>query len=195
MEERDPGLQPTRILPRLTLIVLAVDLVKSAVGALWQRYVFLPNIPMPFAAGVPLDALNFFSSLILFAISPGVLFVLLYRVGGGVRLEAEGTSAAVSLFLGGAVAGALGVLVTETVFSQGSSAYLAAMETQFTNGWYLGSLLVSALENGLFDVFLGMTAILFASYRPWGAPSEAERGGVPGEEGQSLEGIGSEDGD
>jgi hypothetical protein len=98
--------------------------------------------------------------LVSFAFSPCLLFAAFYVLGKKVRLNEDWKSPVVSLFAGGAIAGALTVFAVSAI---NASDFLSAITEQFGNGWNLASWALSIVEEGLFLIFVGLAAIYIAS--------------------------------
>jgi len=154
--------QAIRFLPRLFLLALAVEVARSAFLNLWERLVVLPSI-RPGTIFSP-EAFNFASSLVTFMISPCVLFVGLYYMSRAYSLDLELKSIGSSLFLGGAVGAVLSLIVAaESFYGSDVSGLANYLATELSSAWTLGSLLVDAVSDGLFNVFVGVAAFVIAS--------------------------------
>ncbi|MDA4121459.1 MAG: hypothetical protein OK404_03520 [Thaumarchaeota archaeon] len=81
-------------------------------------------------------------------------------------MNSDAKSLVVSLFLGGAVGAVLTFFTWGLAMNAASfSDFSTILTSEFGSGWNLGSLAVSALSEGLFDTFVGISAVYFTTYR------------------------------
>jgi len=154
--------QGTRVFYSLLVAGVAIELVGTVVTNLYDRYVLYPLVFPPSPGGLPSQALELGDSLVSFAFSPCLLFAAFYVLGRKVRLDEDWKSPVVSLFAGGAIAGALAVFAASAI---NASDFPSAITEQFGNGWNLASWALSIVEGGLFFIFVGLAAIYIASRR------------------------------
>lgn len=167
---------PSRSLPRLFLLALAVLLARTAFVDLWQRYVFLPTLGPGLPQAFPSEALQFVSSAGSFLFSPLLLFFAFYVAGKGLDLASGWESITGSAFLAGAVAAVLGIFLSLVIYLGGDlPSYSGALASEFGNGWNLGSLVLSCLAGGLYTAFVAVAAIFYAGYRAKSRPAPTEK--------------------
>jgi hypothetical protein len=167
--------QGTRIFYSLLVAGFAIELVGTVVTNLYYRYVLTP-IVIPPSSGSPSQALELGASLLSFAFSPCLLFAAFYVLGRKVRLDEDWRSPVVSLFAGGAIAGALTVFAVSAI---NGSDFLSAITEQFGNGWNVASWALSIVEEGLFLIFVGLAAIYIASRHAGEGVSDTGVGASP----------------
>jgi hypothetical protein len=140
---------------------------------------------VPSSTGLPSQALELGGSLLSFAFSPCLLFGALYVLGKKVRLDEDWKSAAVSLFAGGAIAGALTIFAVSVVTWSDA---LSEITQQFGNGWNVASWVLSIVEGGLFMIFIGLAAVYIASRRTGKTIPPVEEGTPQDDAGATLQG-------
>lgn len=159
-------LKPIRFLPGLFVVAFAFEIGKEAFSIFWFRLVEESNLIRLTPSPISLQMLQFTESLISFAISPCLLFCALYILGKKLSLGEDLWSPVTSLFLGGAIGEFFGIFLAGLNFIPLSlSTYFSFLQAEFGNAWVVGLLVLSSLGDGIFAVFVGISAIVIGAYR------------------------------
>jgi len=172
-----------RVFYDLLVAGAAIELAGTVITYVYNRHVVFPQVVPP-STGLPSQALELGGSLLAFAFSPCLLFGALYVLGKKVRLDEDWKSPAVSLFAGGAIAGALTIFAISAVNWPDT---LSEITQQFGSGWNLASWVLSVVEGGLFMTFIGLAAIYMASRRTGRMTSQSEGAASRDDDGGTLQ--------
>jgi hypothetical protein len=157
------------LLVKLFLIALAFGVARDAAASVWDYYVYLPRLGSASAADVRL--LQFGSSLVDFVIFPCLLFFAYYFLARTDDLAGGWKAAAVSLLLGGVAGSAGGEGAFYLVLAvRESVAFSSFLSSEFGSAADVFTFAVFALEEGIYDVFVGTAALFVSSTRRGEAP-------------------------
>jgi hypothetical protein len=148
---------------KLLLIALALELLRDGLVDVYERYVYVSNI---LGTTAYLETIQLGASVLGFVLFPCLPFVVFYFLARGFDLQRRLKSAVLSLFLGGFLGSLVGSFFYFAIsYSTNAPSFLQLVYIEYGNITNLLTLALLTVEDGLYNIFIGVAAIFVASAR------------------------------